>query len=137
LLGRHKVSQKQHDGSIDIDSLDDALLVEDSDGLAKGESGADIGNARGGAGFGDSCVEGIGFILQESCQQVGVRRSISTNRIEILASRPTDSALITRRTRSGHGKTSSWSLPKASTVNVDVNSRRENKSHRSIWSKTV
>ena len=70
MLDRHKVLQKQRDASDDIDSLDDALLVEESDSFAEGESWADIGYTGGGlVGFVIQ-VEGIWFILQKNCEQL-------------------------------------------------------------------
>jgi hypothetical protein len=73
MLDRHKVLQKQRDAPIDIDSLDNALLVEEGDGFAEGESGADIGYTRGDLVGLVICVEGIWFILQELCQQLVVK----------------------------------------------------------------
>ena len=47
MLDRHKVLQKQRNAPIDIDSLDDVLLIEESDDFAQRESGTDVGRARG------------------------------------------------------------------------------------------
>lgn len=57
--------QKQRDAPTYVDSLDDTLLVEESDSFAEGEGGEDVGCGRGDlVGF-IVCVEGIRFVLQE------------------------------------------------------------------------